>query len=79
MDGLEENTDNRTHPLHCRSALVKRLIKDWVQRWNKAQFISELTRQAHLVAFVLFRRIKMNYEKQSDGERWYIHPWRTYA
>ena len=79
MDGLEENTDNRTHPLHCRSALVKRLIKDWVQRWNKAQSISELTRQAHLVALVLFRRIKMNYAKQSDGERWYIHPWRTYA
>jgi hypothetical protein len=52
MDGLEENTDNRTHPLTCRPALVKRLVKDWVQRWNKAQSISELTRQAHLVAFV---------------------------
>jgi len=79
MDGLEENTDNRTHPLTCRPALVKRLVKDWVQRWNKARSISELTRQAHLVAFVLFKRIKMNYGKQSDGERWYIHPWRTYA
>jgi hypothetical protein len=73
------NTDNRTHPLHCRPALVKRLVKDWVQRWNKARSISELTRQAHLVAFVLFKRIKINYGKQSDGERWYIHPWRTYA
>jgi hypothetical protein len=52
MDGLEENTDNRIHPLTCRPALVKRLVKDWVQRWNKAQSISELTRQAHLVAFV---------------------------
>ena len=80
LHGLNpRNTDNRTHPLHCRSALVERLIKDWVQRWNKAQSISELTRQAHLVALVLFRRIKMNYAKQSDGERWYIHPWRTYA
>ena len=52
MDGLEENTDNRTHPLVCRSALIERLIKDWVQRWNKAQSISESIRQAHLVALV---------------------------
>jgi len=53
LHGLNpRNTDNRTHPLTCRPALVKRLVKDWVQRWNKAQSISELTRQAHLVAFV---------------------------
>ena len=52
LHGLNpRNTDNRTHPLTCRPALVKRLVKDWVQRWNKAQSISELTRQAHLVAF----------------------------
>jgi hypothetical protein len=53
LHGLNpRNTDNRIHPLTCRPALVKRLVKDWVQRWNKAQSISELTRQAHLVAFV---------------------------
>jgi hypothetical protein len=52
MDGLEENTDNRTHPLHCRSALVERLIKHLVHGGNKAKCISELTRQAHLVALV---------------------------
>jgi hypothetical protein len=53
LHGLNpRNTDNRTHPLHCRSALVKRLIKHLVQRWNKAKCISELTRQAHLVALV---------------------------
>jgi hypothetical protein len=43
------NTVNRTHPLICRTALIERLLKDWVQRWNKAQFISESIRQAHLV------------------------------
>ena len=43
------NTVNRTHPLFCRTALIERLLKDWVQRWNKAQFISESIRQAHLV------------------------------
>ena len=43
------NTVIRTHPLNCRTALIERLLKDWVQRWNKAQFISESIRQAHLV------------------------------
>lgn len=79
MDGLEENTDNRTHPLTCRPALVERLVKHLVHGGNKAKCISELTRQAHLVALVSLRRIEMNYAKQSNGERWYIHPWRTYA
>ena len=78
MDGLEENTDNRTHPLICRPALVERLVKHLVHGGNKAKCISELTRQAHLVALVSFRRIEINYEKQSNGERWYIHPWRAY-
>jgi hypothetical protein len=43
------NTVIRTHPLHCRTALIERLLKDWVQRWNKAQSLSESIRQAHLV------------------------------
>jgi hypothetical protein len=58
-DGLHglnpRNTDTATHPAVCRPALIERLVKDWVQRWNKAQSISESIRQAHLVAFVLFR------------------------
>ena len=53
LHGLNpRNTDNRTHPLICRPALIERLVKDWVQRWNKAQSISESIRQAHLVALV---------------------------
>lgn len=41
-------------PPVCRPALVKRLVKHLVQRWNKAKCISELTRHAHLVLFRYF-------------------------
>lgn len=51
-DGLHglnpRNTDNRTHPLDCRPALIERLVKDWVQRWNKARSISESIPHGHL-------------------------------
>ena len=43
-----EYTDIRTHPLHCRPALIERLVKDWVHGGNKALSISESIRQAHL-------------------------------
>lgn len=51
-DGLHglnpRNTGNRTHPLDCRLALIERLVKDWVQRWNKARSISESIPHGHL-------------------------------
>ena len=51
-DGLHglnpRNTGNRTHPLDCRPALIERLVKDWVQRWNKARSISESIPHGHL-------------------------------
>lgn len=83
-DGLHglnpRNTDNRTHPLHCRPALIERLVKDWVQRWNKAQSISESIRQAHLVLRLFFN---LTWSINEAVKRWsgveYIHPWRTYA
>jgi hypothetical protein len=82
-DAKSENTDTATHPAACRPALIERLVKDWVQRWNKAQSISESIRQAHLVVFVILRCFEINFEEycdeQDNGERWYIHPWRTYA
>jgi len=42
MDGLEENTDNRTHPLICRPALVERLVKHLVQRWKQGQMYKRI-------------------------------------
>jgi hypothetical protein len=83
-DGLHglnpRNTDNRTHPLHCRPALIERLVKDWVQRWNKAQSISESIRQAHLVLRLFFN---LTWSINEAVKRWSgvesIHPWRTYA
>ena len=43
LHGLNpRNTDNRTHPLHCRSALVKRLIKHLVQRWKQGQMYKRI-------------------------------------
>lgn len=51
-DGLHglnpRNTGNRTHPLVCRPALIERLVKDWVQRWNEARSISESIPHGHL-------------------------------
>ena len=75
-----EYTDNRTHPLDCRPALIERLVKDWVQRWNKAQSISESIRQAHLVLRLFFN---LTWSINEAVKRWSgvesIHPWRTYA
>jgi hypothetical protein len=49
LHGLNpRNTGNRTHPLVCRPALIERLVKDWVQRWNKARSISESIPHGHL-------------------------------
>jgi len=81
LHGLNpRNTDNRTHPLICRPALIERLVKDWVQRWNKAQSISESIRQAHLVLRLFFNLI---WSINEAVKRWSgvesIHPWRTYA
>ena len=43
LHGLNpRNTDNRTHPLACRSALVKRLIKHLVQRWKQGQMYKRI-------------------------------------
>jgi len=69
-------------PPVCRPALVKRLVKHLVQRWNKAKCISELTRHAHLGRFV-FKSIGVNNEyhnawRRSDRNP-SIHPWRTYV
>ena len=83
-DGLHglnpRNTDNRTHPLDCRPALIERLVKDWVQRWNKARSISESIRQAHLVLRLFFN---LTWSSNEAVKRWSgvesIHPWRTYA
>jgi len=61
-DGLyglnPRNTDNRTHPLHCRPALIERLVKDWVHGGNKAQSISESIRHAHLGLFCLLSSLE---------------------
>lgn len=69
-------------PPVCRPALVKRLVKHLVQRWNKAKCISELTRHAHLGRFV-FKLTGVNNEyhnawRRSDRNP-SIHPWRTYV
>ena len=83
-DGLHglnpRNTDNKRHPLVCRPALIERLVKDWVQRWNKARSISESIRQAHLVLRLFFN---LTWSSNEAVKRWSgvesIHPWRTYA
>ena len=51
MDGLEENTDIRTHPLYCRPALVKRLVKHLVHRWKQGQMYKRINPSSALGRF----------------------------
>jgi hypothetical protein len=51
MDGLEENTDIRTHPLYCRPALVKRLVKHLVHRWKQGQMYKRINSSSALGRF----------------------------
>jgi len=49
LHGLNpRNTGIAIHPAVCRPALIERLVKDWVQRWNKARSISESIPHGHL-------------------------------
>jgi hypothetical protein len=48
------NTDNRTHPLLCRSALIERLIKDWVQRWKQGPFYKRINPSSALGRFCFY-------------------------
>ena len=51
MDGLEENTDIRIHPLYCRPALVKRLVKHLVHRWKQGQMYKRINPSSALGRF----------------------------
>jgi hypothetical protein len=63
-DGLHglnpRNTDNRTHPLICRTALVERLLKDWVQRWKQGPIYKRINPTLALGQCLL---IKMNHDE----------------
>jgi len=82
-DGLHglnpRNTDNKRHPLVCRPALIERLVKDWVQRWKQGPIYKRINPSSALGLFCFCRCFEINGDKHEDGERWYIHPWRTYA
>ena len=48
------NTDNRTHPLLCRPALIERLVKDWVQRWKQGPFYKRINPSSALGRFCFY-------------------------
>ena len=54
------NTDSRTHPLICRTALVERLLKDWVQRWKQGPIYKRINPTLALGQCLL---IKMNHDE----------------
>ena len=78
-----EYTDTAKHPAACRPALIERLVKDWVQRWKQGPFYKRINPSSALGLFVFLRCFEINFEdkrdEHKDGERWYIHPWRTYG
>ena len=54
------NTDSRTHPLICRTALVERLLKNWVQRWKQGPIYKRINPTLALGQCLL---IKMNHDE----------------
>lgn len=59
------------HPASVRPALIERLVKDWVQRWNQGP---------------IYKRINPSWALGSSGHRpqdrsgvGHIHPWRCYV
>jgi len=61
LHGLNpRNTDSRTHPLICRTALVERLLKNWVQRWKQGPIYKRINPTLALGQCLL---IKMNHDE----------------
>jgi len=56
LHGLNpRNTDTATHPAACRPALIKRLVKDWVQRWKQGPVYKRINPSSALGRFCFFR------------------------
>ena len=55
LHGLNpRNTDTATHPAACRPALIKRLVKDWVQRWKQGPVYKRINPSSALGRFCFF-------------------------
>jgi hypothetical protein len=68
------NTDSRTHPLICRTALIERLLKDWVQRWKQGPIHKRINPSSALGAFMFNSNIKPGEGRKDTGLSTLVRP-----
>lgn len=61
------NTDSRTHPLICRTALIERLLKHLVHGGNQGQLYKRINPSSALGAFMFNSNIKPGEGRKDTG------------
>ena len=61
------NTDSRTHPLICRTALIERLLKHLVHGGNQGQMYKRINPSSALGAFMFNSNIKPGEGRKDTG------------
>ena len=61
------NTDSRTHPLICRTALIERLLKHLVHGGNQGQMYKRINSSSALGAFMFNSNIKPGEGRKDTG------------
>jgi len=77
-DGLHglnpRNTDSRTHPLICRTALIERLLKHLVHGGNQGQLYKGINPSSALGAFMFNSNIKPGEGRKDTGLSTLVRP-----
>jgi len=68
------NTDSRTHPLICRTALIERLLKHLVHGGNQGQMYKGINPSSALGAFMFNSNIKPGEGRKDTGLSTLVRP-----
>ena len=68
------NTDSRTHPLICRTALIERLLKHLVHGGNQGQLYKRINPSSALGAFMFNSNIKPGEGRKDTGLSTLVRP-----
>jgi len=68
------NTDSRTHPLICRTALIERLLKHLVHGGNQGQMYKRINPSSALGAFMFNSNIKPGEGRKDTGLSTLVRP-----
>jgi hypothetical protein len=68
------NTDSRTHPLICRTALIERLLKHLVHGGNQGQMYKRINSSSALGAFMFNSNIKPGEGRKDTGLSTLVRP-----